>query len=151
MPDFIDTIIYGRVLEGSTMPSNHVFNVLKQERNEIRLLHLDPVKKSSFTSLHTLTGRLQCVSLLDAPRYNALSYVWGNPIATSAVFLDDGSYVPVAANLLDALCHIPSIGLTAVGRSGTIDTPVDDYSCRYGWTRCASIRPVMLRRAGKSR
>lgn len=90
-----------------TMPEEYLFKPLNRQRSEIRLLHLNR-KPADGETIPRSTGRLEHVPLSAAPKYNALSYVWGNPTAASAVFLDDGSYLPIAANLFDALSHLPT-------------------------------------------
>src|SRR5690242_6346165 len=91
------------------MDREHLYAALDQERDQIRLLHLNKPRSAANNAALALTGRLATMSLLEAPRYNALSYVWGSPTIVSSVCLDDGSCIPIAANLLDALSHVATI------------------------------------------
>ncbi|KAH8650011.1 heterokaryon incompatibility protein-domain-containing protein [Xylariales sp. PMI_506] len=69
--------------------------------SEIRLL--------SFEDTHLEPCRLSCrtvhVSLLDAPSFTALSYVWGDPFVTEDITLDNQPYT-TTVNLADALRHV---------------------------------------------
>ncbi|KAF2631928.1 hypothetical protein BU25DRAFT_136118 [Macroventuria anomochaeta] len=133
------------------MPSMHVFTALNQERNEIRLLHLDQIIPTENDSFLGLTGHSECVSLLDAPKYKALSYVWGNPSATSAIFLNDWSYIPIAANLLEAFLRISAVDSTSVSLQRSIEAAIEGCNRRYGLMLCVWIMPMTQRRVGKSR
>jgi len=50
--------------------------------------------------------RLRTVSLDDAPSYQALSYVWGVNMATSAMIVDEMSYLVITQYLGNALRHV---------------------------------------------
>jgi hypothetical protein len=105
----------------------HEYRPLDKERREIRLLHLEAVVSGSSYGYDSecVLGRLECRYLQgggtegetedDAGQYLALSYVWGEPHYTSAVILDDGTYVPITTNLLIAIQHIFENGFAPVG------------------------------------
>lgn len=68
---------------------------------EIRLLKLQTVSNTDIT----LSFRLITVSLLDLPRFSALSYVWGKPSSTELILLN-GVSKRIRNNLASALRHI---------------------------------------------
>ena len=104
----------------------HVYRSLDKERREIRLLHLTAVIPGSPYGYDgdCISGRLEYQYLKgndtvdetqdDARRYMALSYVWGEPDYTSAVILDDGTFVSITSNLLIAIRHIFENGFAPV-------------------------------------
>jgi len=104
----------------------HVYRPLDKERREIRLLHLIAVVSGSQYGYGSdcVSGRLEYKYLKgdgtvnetqdDAGKYMALSYVWGEPDYTSAVILDDGTFVSITSNLLVAIQHIFENGFAPV-------------------------------------
>ncbi|KAK4458385.1 heterokaryon incompatibility protein-domain-containing protein [Cladorrhinum samala] len=68
----------------------------------VRLLELQPSSKGA-----TIRCNLKTVSLLDAPAFEALSYVWGDPSIKTNILVD-GAPFPVTTNL--------GMGLRAVRR-----------------------------------
>lgn len=84
--------------------NSHIYHALNDERREIRLLKLQPGGHDE---------PLQCVlgkaALTTKPQYNALSYVWGDAVATApaepAIVLN-GEHFPVTPNLYSALQHL---------------------------------------------
>ena len=65
----------------STRPN--IWHPLDQSRRQIRLFHLEPSE-----NVHDQAeGFLEIVSLDDNPRYEALSYAWGDPKITSTIKL----------------------------------------------------------------
>jgi hypothetical protein len=77
------------------MHREHILSTLDHERNQIRLLYLDRPLLPASNAAPALRGKLDSVSPLEAPRYSALSYVWGDPKAVSSVYLNDGSHIPL--------------------------------------------------------
>jgi hypothetical protein len=73
---------------------------LDRKEKEIRLLALEPGEWSE-----TISGTLSSFSLDNAPSYDALSYVWGNPAFTRNILLD-GYAFPVTINLESALRYL---------------------------------------------
>lgn len=70
---------------------------LAPDRQEIRLVHLLPGAWQDRVSC-----TLEVVTLNDKPRYETLSYVWGDTTGTSPIFLEGYSF-PVTHNLRSAL------------------------------------------------
>jgi hypothetical protein len=85
------------------MNKSFIYNPIDSSRHEIRLVVLDPASEFS-ADIHC---SLQHVSLSSAERsqYEALSYVWGDPSATKAIFLR-GEAFQVTMNLESALRHL---------------------------------------------
>lgn len=103
------------------MCKEHIFTTLDRERDQIRLVYLDKSRHTVSSAATTLAGRLETMPLSEAPQYNALSYVWGSPTAVSSVCLDDGSSIPIGANLLDALAHVAIINSVRLSLPRTIE------------------------------
>jgi hypothetical protein len=76
---------------------------LDLDRREIRLLKILP---GSFND--PLRCKLVKVSLDDKPKYNALSYVWGDPTVTKEILVDDIPFA-VTTNLETALRHLRGV------------------------------------------
>ncbi|KFA68957.1 hypothetical protein S40285_06997 [Stachybotrys chlorohalonatus IBT 40285] len=88
------------------------YRSLDIRKREIRLLHLLPAESDE-----PISCNLTVVSLDDRPQYEALSYVWGKPVETSApknIVNLEGMGVSVTPNLLLALHRLrllPNEGL----------------------------------------
>jgi len=96
------------------MPSMYTYEPLDRTRKELRILHLDPPEtEDSRPSL--LKGRIEHVSLLDNTKYDALSYVWGDPTRESDIRLSNGTLVPISKNLQQALSNTYAKQSRAVG------------------------------------
>ncbi|KAF2186241.1 hypothetical protein K469DRAFT_706906 [Zopfia rhizophila CBS 207.26] len=82
------------------MSSPYSFSPLKKERKEIRLISLHP---------GTLHQDIKCttsvVSLLDNPKYETLSYVWGDATKTAPIHLN-GHEHHSTTNLVTALRYL---------------------------------------------
>ena len=82
--------------------SKPLYAPLDETRNEIRLLELVSCSK-------TVRPLVECnmitCSLNDSPRYQALSYVWGDPNDTHKIRVN-GQDVQVTRNLVDALLQL---------------------------------------------
>lgn len=103
----------------------HKYKPLDKERKEIRLLHLLAVVPGSQYGYgqDCVLGRLEYKNLTNEEshlsedntgQYMALSYVWGEPKYTSAVILDDRTYISITGNLLIALQHVFENGFAPV-------------------------------------
>lgn len=77
--------------------STFKYKLLNIKRNEIRLLKLESPREPG-----EIRGRLLSVSLDDHPKYEALSYTWGNLNEPQKIILDGDSFV-VTDNLMAAL------------------------------------------------
>ncbi|OCK78373.1 HET-domain-containing protein [Lepidopterella palustris CBS 459.81] len=75
------------------------YQPLNTSQREIRLLNLMPGKFND--PIHCTVS---IASLDDPPKYEALSYTWGNPKDTRSIILD-GIAVNITVNLYDALRH----------------------------------------------
>lgn len=73
---------------------------IENDKREIRLVCLMP----GFWD-DPISCTLKVASLNDAPRYDTLSYAWGDPENTESILLD-GRYVEVTINLGSALRHL---------------------------------------------
>lgn len=73
------------------------FKILQLDRQQIRLLHLQP---GGFRD--SISAKLSVAYLGDNPKYEALSYVWGDPNVCLDISLD-GHIIPVTMNLWAAL------------------------------------------------
>jgi hypothetical protein len=78
------------------------YSRLNNEAREIRILSLLPGVWADAIHCHS-----RAVSLDDNPDYEALSYVWGDPLVTSTVFFN-GSPFQATANLFKALHRLRS-------------------------------------------
>ncbi|KAL0256660.1 hypothetical protein SLS55_009056 [Diplodia seriata] len=80
------------------------YSTLDPRHNEIRLIKLQPVPKSTDGAgyLPIINCTLRTASLEDEPDYCALSYVWGDPSSTRPILID-GKIFHVTVNLEAAL------------------------------------------------
>ena len=77
-----------------------IYQRLDSERLQLRRLSLSP------GDLHDpICGALETVSLGEYPKYEALSYVWGNDMAPISMVLS-GRDIPITQNLDTALRHL---------------------------------------------
>ena len=92
--------------EQATLADKYEYGPLDSRRHEIRLFELLPSKKKNAP----VEGHLRTVSLDDKPRFEALSYVWGDPRPRRKVFVhgDSRRTLLVAKNLARALPDIRS-------------------------------------------
>ena len=74
---------------------------LDPEKQEIRLLELDPAKPG-----RPIRCRLFHASLLDNPQYDALSYMWGPSRPQYDIFVNEAVRFPVGRNLRKALDNL---------------------------------------------
>ncbi|SMR45598.1 unnamed protein product [Zymoseptoria tritici ST99CH_1E4] len=84
------------------LPSQMYPQQLNATKQEVRLLTILPGKFDT-----PIRCTLTKVSLADKPKYNALSYAWGDPQATKDVVVDDALFA-VTINLENALRHVRS-------------------------------------------
>ncbi|KAK0613702.1 heterokaryon incompatibility protein-domain-containing protein, partial [Immersiella caudata] len=77
------------------------YQPLDSQQKQIRILSLAPHRQK----LSPLAGDLLTVSLLDKPRYDALSYAWGDVESSLALTLN-GSRLHIRRNLENALRHL---------------------------------------------
>ncbi|KAH7414317.1 heterokaryon incompatibility protein-domain-containing protein [Phaeosphaeria sp. MPI-PUGE-AT-0046c] len=82
---------------------------LLKHKKEIRLFRLRSITPATPDHESEILGSIETASLLDKPRYTALSYVWGEPVLSSRILLDDGTYVAITKNLLVALQHVVEV------------------------------------------
>ncbi|KAJ4353554.1 uncharacterized protein N0V89_005284 [Didymosphaeria variabile] len=88
------------------MESRFKYNPLNVERHEIRLLKLlSPGSGPSLAKSALVNCTLEHVSLDENPKYQALSYVWGNPALTTPICVD-GKVFQATFNLEAALRHL---------------------------------------------
>lgn len=89
--------------------NGHTYQDLHGELDEIRLLDLLPGGHEEPPQC-----TLRTVTLTTEPDYNALSYVWGDNVATAPAnpaILLNGDHFPVTPNLYSALQHLkPELG-----------------------------------------
>jgi hypothetical protein len=91
---------------------DQLYHPLVAESREIRLLTVE-----SGSHDEPLRCRLSTVALTSQPEYNALSYVWGDPIVSNAEPLIDlnGKRTLVTPNLHSALRHLrPPVGSESI-------------------------------------
>lgn len=74
-----------------------------QARNSIRVLDLKPGGLHDHFEID-----LRTIYLGDRPTYQALSYTWGEPTATTALFINGKGSMTIIHNLDEALRHIRS-------------------------------------------
>jgi hypothetical protein len=77
---------------------------LNASQNEIRLLSLLPDD-----GVHGVSCTLEHASLINPPKYVALSYCWGEPTCTKKISIN-GNAVNVTSNLESALRHLRAKG-----------------------------------------
>ncbi|CAM6000725.1 unnamed protein product [Sphagnum balticum] len=78
--------------------NSYAYQRIDLERKEIRLLELLPGEREDKVRV-----RLRHASLDAEPRYDALSYMWGDPSVTRSIQLDDSNKFQVTVNLENAL------------------------------------------------
>ncbi|KAK1580031.1 heterokaryon incompatibility protein-domain-containing protein [Colletotrichum navitas] len=87
------------------------YRALDTSNKEIRLVEVEPLRPEDFVSdsgrrRPVVRCRLKHCSLNDWPcHYAALSYAWGDPCVTKAIYLD-GLEIQVTENLESALRHL---------------------------------------------
>ncbi|SCO92438.1 uncharacterized protein FRV6_16566 [Fusarium oxysporum] len=77
------------------------FEYTPLENGEIRLLEIQPGREGEAIGIKIIHKRLS-----DRPKYQALSYVWGNPTAKKPVICDDGKAIFVTINCFSALLRL---------------------------------------------
>ena len=92
-----------RTLHNHSNGQAHHHNALDPTKNEIRLLRLLP----AISRASRITGELFVISLEDDPlrKYEALSYVWGDPAKAADIWID-GRRLGITKNLEMALKDI---------------------------------------------
>jgi hypothetical protein len=86
--------------------SQYQYRSLAFDKREIRLFTLIPNKSDE------ITGSISTVSLNSKKlKYDALSYVWGDDLPKTRIFLTDGTTIQVGPNLLKALQDFNQTGL----------------------------------------
>lgn len=94
----------GSALSANRTPSASLYT--KLDGDEIRVLELSPADKFN----DPIRLRLFTKRLSENPEYKALSYVWGDPNATSTVYVNDIAF-EATHNLDSALRHIRATSL----------------------------------------
>lgn len=82
----------------NSSPRQYEYQPLRSDRQEIRLVELFPSPKT-FTEIRC---KMLTVSLVDKTQFDALSYVWGNPLRVGYVRVD-GLLLQVPTNLVNVL------------------------------------------------
>jgi hypothetical protein len=100
---------------------------LKPSRKEIRILVLDPPISLTGIRRTVISGNLVHVSLNDKPKFQAISYTWGEPTPVRHILLD-GNVVQIRENLWTALDHILSDAHRASFRAVWADSICIDQS-----------------------
>jgi hypothetical protein len=85
----------------SSVSSSELFQPLREDKREIRLLQLLPSSEPD----EPIACSFRTVELDNAPPYRALSYVWGDASITEVIVVNDMPY-PVTANLFVALNNL---------------------------------------------
>lgn len=89
------------IVDGLNTPKTTTYNYAGLEGQEnIRILVLNPGRDVDEVSCH-----LSCVSLLGKPKYEALSYVWGDTNNMRTIMCSDGT-VQITVSLYSALWHL---------------------------------------------
>ena len=78
---------------------------------EIRMLTILPVPPDSLNLVVRCT--METRNLINPIQYDALSYCWGDPTATTKIFVNDIE-TDVTINLADALYHLRKLGISKV-------------------------------------
>ena len=82
----------------NSSPRQYEYQPLRLDRQEIRLVELFPSPKP-FTEIRC---KMLTVSLVDKPQFDALSYVWGDPLRVGYIRMD-GLLLQIPTNLIDVL------------------------------------------------
>lgn len=102
------------------MSKAYEYHALSEHKKEIRLFRLRSITRATPEQESEVLGSIETASLLETPCYTALSYVWGEPVLSSRILLDDGTYVAITKNLLVALQHVvevqPLVGWQSLNR-----------------------------------
>ncbi|KAF4625838.1 hypothetical protein G7Y89_g12324 [Cudoniella acicularis] len=85
----------------SAIPSYFEYRPIDTSVDGIRLLFLDPAESSSAS----VNCRLRHVTFAQKPRYEALSYTWGDDTVRRGIMID-AMIFGVGQNLFDALIHL---------------------------------------------
>ncbi|KAK1764026.1 heterokaryon incompatibility protein-domain-containing protein [Phialemonium atrogriseum] len=112
---------FGIVVRSSSPDSP--YDCLKRGKKEIRLVTFSSLAKSNPIDLHITTVDLDTFR----GKYQALSYVWGDPSITKSIIFG-GVPKHVTANLHDALCQIREMW-RASGKSAGVDHLWIDAIC----------------------
>lgn len=89
------------------MSSSYHYSSLPDKARHIRVFDLEaPATDVVDYQNDRIQGTLRCVSLNDKPEFTALSYVWGNSIASSVYVLCNGCRLAVTRNCYSALLHL---------------------------------------------
>ncbi|KAK3635439.1 hypothetical protein LTR56_014723 [Elasticomyces elasticus] len=78
---------------------------LNPERNEIRLLDIEPAKQEDGSPEVPVGCQLRRVDFDNGPEFSALSYTWGDEPIRADIFVN-GILTPVTINLESALKHL---------------------------------------------
>ena len=87
------------------------YESLDVDTYEIRLLTILPVSPDSLNPVVRCT--METTNLINPIQYDALSYCWGDPTATTKIFVND-TEIDVTINLADALYHLRKLGIGKV-------------------------------------
>ena len=87
------------------------YESLDVDTYEIRMLTILPVPPDSLNPVVRCT--METTNLINPIQYDALSYCWGDPTATTKIFVNDIE-ISVTINLADALYHLRKLGISKV-------------------------------------
>lgn len=87
------------------------YESLDVDTYEIRMLTILPVPPDSLNPVVRCT--MEKTNLINPTQYDALSYCWGDPTATTKIFVNDIE-IDVTINLADALYHLRKLGISKV-------------------------------------
>ncbi|KAI7490865.1 hypothetical protein KC351_g326 [Hortaea werneckii] len=76
-----------------------IWKPLDKEKREIRILLLQPSGEED----DALYADLEIVSLDREPKYKAISYVWGDALDTTVMFVNGGKVIEITRSLAAAL------------------------------------------------
>jgi hypothetical protein len=91
------------------LTTTYTYLPLDRDKKEIRLFRLQSITPATSHTEAQISGSIEHDSLLDKPSFNALSYVWGAPIFSSTILIDDGTQIPITENLHVALLHVAEV------------------------------------------
>jgi hypothetical protein len=99
--------LFGGLLFGPSKKIDNRFKYtpLDQSIDSIRLIHLQPYAKPGTGEEQTIQCRLKHVTFANKPKYDALSYTWGDPTNLKTIRVD-GKSLQIQKNLWTALDHL---------------------------------------------
>lgn len=95
---------------------HYQYTSLPRDNDSIRLLDISPASDPC----KSLVGHVRTAKLSEKPRYQAISYHWGNSAKTKSIVLNNGSSLAITSSLHEALIAIRSVP--------SIDEETDSYT-----------------------